>query len=216
MEESIEKSLEDITLEEAQEHVVEELKGGKMAYVHRGEYKNQPYVLKKDKFLTLFHKLHGNLYHRRLRQPKSESDFLKALEETGVVPKVLKSFGKREYMMEYLDGTPLKENIEDEKQMYGVVESLKKIHDKGFYHGDTRVQNIIGDCFIDLQFSGEIKREKDVFYDLFIFTRSVGHYSKKGLENAYKAISDIYSPKTAKELENHEPNYWERRLLRVL
>jgi len=206
--------LEDITLEEARKNAKEPLKDGTKSDVSKGEYDGKAYVLKEDRISLPFHKLNSNLHHRRLTQPDSESELLKALENTGSVPKLIKAFNDHSFMMEYIEGTPLKQDIENEERIYKVVASLKKIHDAGYYHGDTRTSNIIDDKIIDVQFGGKINSENDVFKDLLIFTYSIGHRSKKGQEFAYNAIGEIYSPETAQKLKDHELTFFEKRLLR--
>lgn len=127
--------------------VIKEYKNDKRTYVAKIEIDNKFYILKRPyqrnllkKIIGIFKKCESLTVFKNVRQLRNENvDELVNILGGGIKRSLF--IEEEFYIMDYVDG---KIYLEDEKYIK-IMETVKKIHQKGRYHGDCNPYNFLFD-----------------------------------------------------------------------
>lgn len=115
---------------------------------------------------------------------KREVDILVEAKKAIEVPYVFSvDLSQRSFLMEYIDGTRLKECKDIPSKAKVVGACVRRLHELGIIHGDLTTSNIIlkkkTPYFIDFGLAAKSKRTEDTAMDLLVFKKMLKstHYA---------------------------------------
>lgn len=140
----------------------------------------------------------------KLRKQRTKKEF-KLLEKASKlipVPKVLKTDGKQEIDMEFLQGLKLSEHLDNlpnaEEICKTIGEQIAKLHDADIIHGDLTTSNMILSekdnkaYFIDFGLGFESKKIEDKAVDLHLIKQALEAKHFMHYEEFFKAVLEGY------------------------
>ncbi|HDD05062.1 MAG TPA: Kae1-associated serine/threonine protein kinase [Candidatus Aenigmarchaeota archaeon] len=148
-----------------------------------------------------------DLYLRRFRTKREEKILRKAREVGVPTPKVL-STSKYELVMEFIEGSLLKDVLDGMKKnerkriMREIGRSIKKLHDANIIHGDLTTSNMILKdkvYFIDFGLGFFSTRIEDKAVDLFLFKKALESKHHEVWEECFKEVLEAYGDQRVME-----------------
>ncbi len=133
----------------------------------------------------------------RISRTKSEAKILEKSKEIGIaVPEIIHK-GKTELELEFLNGSILKEIIENKVSLCDQIgKNIAKLHEKGIIHGDLTTSNMILKdekvYFIDFGLGFFSDRIEDKAVDLHLLKQVLESTHPKIAEKAFSRISENY------------------------
>ncbi|AFM98407.1 Mn2+-dependent serine/threonine protein kinase [Encephalitozoon hellem ATCC 50504] len=140
---------------------------------------------------------------------KREAKILKKLEAAGIPAPRLRDVYGDTIVMEKIDGTPLKEKIDDcsdqKTLFYDLGVLVSRLHLVDVIHGDLTTSNFIFKDkihVIDFGLSYISRKDEDKAVDLYVFEKAVGcRHDTKLLESFYKGYMAKGSTDVLSKLE---------------
>ncbi len=148
-----------------------------------------------------------DLHLRRFRTKREEKILRKAREVGVPTPKVL-SASKYELVMEFIEGSLLKDILDGMKReerkrvMREIGRSVRKLHDANIIHGDLTTSNMILKdkvYFIDFGLGFFSTRIEDKAVDLFLFKKALESKHHEVWEECFKEVLKAYGDQKVME-----------------
>jgi len=142
----------------------------------------------------------------KIRKERTETE-VKLMNEAikyGVNAPSPEKKGKSTIEMEKIDGRPLKEVIEENKDlMKELGENIAKIHSANVIHGDLTTSNVLIDkqvYVIDFGLSFRSERVEDKAVDIHLLKQVLNSSHPEIAEKAWKKFLEGYRPENRKEI----------------
>ena len=136
---------------------------------------------------------------------RREAKVISKLSDAGVpVPKLIDSDDKERIVIEYIDGTKLRDVLDKknyEKLMKELGEDIALLHNNDIIHGDLTTSNFIFKdkiYFIDFGLSFFSHKIEDKAVDLHLLKQALESKHYEFWEDAYKVVLDNYKKKADK------------------
>ena len=136
---------------------------------------------------------------------RMEAKVISKLSDAGVpVPKLIDSDDKERIVIEYIDGTKLRDVLDKknyEKLMKELGEDIALLHNNDIIHGDLTTSNFIFKdkiYFIDFGLSFFSHKIEDKAVDLHLLKQALESKHYEFWEDAYKVVLDNYKKKADK------------------